>query len=141
MSNATELHGPAHVARYLETDGADGYAWRNDTTILLLFTRGRKSGEERINALIFQPWQDAYLVVASKGGTDAPPGWFVNLQADPSQVEVQIKGERFKVTPRVADATEKPAMWKLMCEAWPDYDDYQTKTEREIPIVVLERAR
>lgn len=140
MSTATELHGPAHVERYLETDGADGYHWRNDSTILLLFTHGRKSGEERINALIFQPWEDAYLVVASKGGSDAPPGWFLNLQADPDRVEVQVRGERFAVRPRVATEAEKPAMWTLMNAAWPDYDGYQEKTSRAIPVVVLERA-
>jgi deazaflavin-dependent oxidoreductase (nitroreductase family) len=140
MPSAIELHGPAHVARYLETNGEDGYHWRNGTTILLLFTKGRKSGEERINALIFQPWNDAYLVVASKGGTPEPPSWFLNLQDDPDHVEVQIKGERFAVSPRVASAEEKPAMWQAMTEVWPDYDAYQKKTSREIPVVVLERV-
>ena len=139
MTSATELHGPPHVERYLETDGEDGYYWRNGTTILILFTQGRKSGQQRSHALIFREHGDAYLVVASKGGTDAPPAWFVNLQADP-HVEVQIKGERFRATARVATAAEKPQMWAEMTEVWPDYDTYQQKTDREIPVVVLERA-
>ncbi len=139
MTSAIDLHGAAHVARYLETDGEDGFHWRNDTTILILFTKGRKSGEERSHALIFREHGDAYLVVASKGGTDAPPAWFVNLEADPS-VEVQIKGERFPATARVATREEKPEMWAKMTEVWPDYDEYQKKTSREIPVVVLERA-
>ncbi|MEU8244316.1 nitroreductase family deazaflavin-dependent oxidoreductase [Actinoplanes missouriensis] len=139
MTSATDLHGAPHVARYLETDGEDGFYWRNGTTILILFTTGRKSGEERSHALIFREHGDAYLVVASKGGTDAPPAWFVNLQADPS-VEVQIKGERFRATARVATPEEKPEMWAKMAEVWPDYDEYQKKTDREIPVVVLERA-
>jgi deazaflavin-dependent oxidoreductase (nitroreductase family) len=139
MSTATELHGEPHVQRYLETNGEDGYHWRNDTTILLLFTKGRKSGEERINPLIFQPDGNDFLVVASKGGADAPPGWFLNLEAEP-EVEVQVKGERFKARARTATDEEKPRMWQKMIEAWPDYDGYQEKTDRPIPVVVLERA-
>ncbi|WP_229076773.1 nitroreductase family deazaflavin-dependent oxidoreductase [Actinoplanes sp. DH11] len=139
MTSAIDLHGDAHVARYLETNGEDGYVWRNGTEILILFTKGRKTGEERSHALIFREHNGAYLVVASKGGTDAPPAWFVNLQADPA-VEVQIKGDRFRATARVATPAEKPEMWAKMAEVWPDYDEYQKKTSREIPVVVLERA-
>jgi deazaflavin-dependent oxidoreductase (nitroreductase family) len=139
MTSAEDLHGDAHVERYLETDGADGYEWRNGTKILILFTTGRKSGEERSHALIFEDWLDAHIVVASKGGTDAPPAWFLNLQADP-QAEIQIKGDRFAVRARVATDEEKPEMWEKMTDAWPDYDDYQKKTDRVIPVVVLERS-
>ena len=139
MATAEELHGDAHVERYLETDGADGYQWRNGTKILILFTTGRKSGEERAHALIFEDWDDAFLVVASRGGTDAPPAWFLNLQADPD-AEIQIKGDRFAVRARVATDDEKPEMWEKMTDAWPDYDDYQKKTDRVIPVVVLERS-
>lgn len=138
MTDATELFGPAHVARYLETDGEEGYVWRNETTILLLFTKGRKSGEERINPLIFQPHGDDFLIVASRGGTDLPPGWFLNLEAEP-EVEIQVKGDRFPVRARVAGAEEKPEMWAKMAAVWPDYDDYQERTSRQIPVVVLER--
>jgi deazaflavin-dependent oxidoreductase (nitroreductase family) len=139
MASAIELHGDPHVARYLETDGEDGFHWRNGTEILILFTKGRKSGEERSHALIFREHEGAYLVVASKGGAAAPPAWFVNLSADPA-VEVQIKGDRFRATARVATPAEKPAMWAKMVEAWPDYDEYTKKTDREIPVVVLERS-
>ena len=139
MASAMDLHGAPHVQRYLETNGEDGYRWHNGTTILLLFTKGRKTGEQRSHALIFQPWGDAYLVVASKGGADEPPAWFLNLEADPD-VEVQVKGDHFRARARVATAAEKPAMWAEMTKAWPDYDNYQRKTSREIPVVVLERA-
>ena len=139
MSAAIDLHGDPHVARYLETDGEDGFFWRNGTTILILFTKGRRSGQQRSHALIFREHGDAYLVVASNGGTDVPPAWFLNLQADPT-VEVQVKGERFHATARVATPAEKPGMWAAMTEVWPDYDEYQKKTSREIPVVVLERA-
>jgi deazaflavin-dependent oxidoreductase (nitroreductase family) len=139
MTSATELHGPPHVERYLETDGEVGFHWRNGTTILILFTTGRKSGERRSHALIFREYGDAYLVVASNGGSTAPPAWFVNLAADPN-VEVQVKGDRFRATARVATPAEKPRMWAEMVRAWPDYDAYQTRTSREIPVVVLERV-
>jgi deazaflavin-dependent oxidoreductase (nitroreductase family) len=139
MTSSIDLHGAPHVARYLETDGEDGFQWRNGTEILILFTRGRRSGEERTNALIFREYEGKYLVVASKGGAPQPPSWFVNLTADP-HVEVQIKADRFPAVARVATPEEKPAMWAAMTEAWPDYDAYQKKTDREIPVVVLERA-
>jgi deazaflavin-dependent oxidoreductase (nitroreductase family) len=139
MTTATELHGEPHVQRYIETDGEDGYHWRNDTTILLLFTKGRKSGGERINPLIFQPDGDDYLIVASKGGNDKAPGWYLNLEAEP-EVEVQIKGDRFKAHARTATDAEKPRMWAKMIEVWPDYDAYQERTDRPIPVVVLERV-
>ena len=140
MSSATYLHGPSHVERYVETNGEQGFHWRNGTSILILFTRGRKSGQERSHALIFREYGDDYLVVASKGGADTPPAWFVNLLAHPD-VEVQIKGERFPARARVADPAEKPAMWAKMVEVWPDYDEYQKRTSREIPVVVLERVK
>jgi deazaflavin-dependent oxidoreductase (nitroreductase family) len=140
MTTSEELFGDQHVQRYIETNGEEGYEWRNGTKILVLFTKGRKSGEERANALIFEPDGADYLIVASKGGAPAPPAWFLNLEADSDAVEVQVKGDRFKAHARVANDEEKPRMWQKMVEAWPDYDRYQEKTDRTIPIVVLERA-
>lgn len=133
------LFGQEHVDRYRATDGEEGYRWQRDTTILLLTTKGRKSGAERTTPLIFERHGDDYLIVASRGGTDAPPGWYVNLQADPD-VQVQVKGEVFRARARDATPQEKPEMWRKMAAAWPDYDDYQKRTERDIPVVVLERA-
>jgi len=140
MTTSQELFGDQHVQRYIETDGEEGYSWRNGTKILVLFTKGRKSGEERSNALIFEPDGDDYLIVASKGGAPAPPAWLLNLEAHPDDVEVQVKGDRFKAHARIATPEEKPRMWQKMTAAWPDYDNYQQKTDREIPVVVLERA-
>jgi deazaflavin-dependent oxidoreductase (nitroreductase family) len=131
------LFGKEHVDRYVETDGADGHEWQGTQT-LLLTTIGRKSGEERVAPLIYGRAGDDYLIVASKGGAPEPPAWFVNLEANPD-VTVQVKGDRFPARARVATADEKPAMWKTMTAEWPDYDSYQTKTDREIPVVVLER--
>lgn len=132
------LFGAEHVARYQATDGAEGYEWRG-TTILLLSTVGRKSGRSYIHPLIYRDYGDDYLIVASKGGNPVAPDWFLNLEADPD-VTVQIKGETFAARARVATADEKPAMWDHMLEVWPDYADYQSKTDREIPVVVLERT-
>ncbi|MFF5111066.1 nitroreductase family deazaflavin-dependent oxidoreductase [Streptosporangium sp. NPDC000509] len=132
------LFGKEHVERYQATDGAEGHEWQGTTT-LILTTVGRKSGERRSTPLIYQRHGDDLLVVASKGGADDPPLWYLNLQADP-EVEVQVLDDRFKARARTATPEEKPEMWSIMAAAWPAYDEYQTKTEREIPVVVLERA-
>jgi deazaflavin-dependent oxidoreductase (nitroreductase family) len=132
------LFGKEHVDRYLATDGEEGHDWQG-TTCLLLTTTGAKSGEPRIAPLIYEPYDDAYLVVASKGGAPEPPAWYVNLRENP-EVEVQIKGEKFAARARTATSAEKPDMWKVMTKAWPPYDEYQAKTTRDIPVVVLERA-
>jgi deazaflavin-dependent oxidoreductase (nitroreductase family) len=131
------LFGDEHVRRYEETDGEEGHDWQGSIT-LILETTGRKSGEPRKSPLIYQPYGDDYLLVASKGGADTPPAWYVNLKANP-EVGVQIKGERFRARARDATPEEKPDMWKVMTATWPAYDDYQEKTDREIPVVVLER--
>jgi deazaflavin-dependent oxidoreductase (nitroreductase family) len=132
------LFGKEHVDRYQATGGQDGYHWVNGTTILLLHTTGRRSGKEYINPLIYRDFGPDYLVVASKGGSDAPPDWFRNLEAHP-EATIQVKDEIIPVRARVAAAQEKPDMWSHMVEVWPDYDEYQEKTDREIPVVVLER--
>jgi deazaflavin-dependent oxidoreductase (nitroreductase family) len=131
------LFGDEHVKRYEETNGAEGHEWQG-TTALILATTGRKSGQQRKHALIYQKFGDDYLVVASKGGADEPPTWYLNLEADP-EVQVQVLGDKFKARARTASAAEKPAMWEVMAKAWPAYNDYQKKTSREIPVVVLER--
>src|SRR3954466_11523702 len=132
------LFGKEHTEKYRETGGEVGHEWQGTQT-LLLTTTGRKSGERRELPLIYAPWDDAYLIVASKGGADAPPAWYLNLEADP-EVEVQVKEDRFKARARTAAPDEKPDMWRTMAATWPDYDSYQEKTEREIPVVVLERT-
>ena len=133
------LFGKEHVQRYVETDGEEGYEWSNGTTILILTTTGRRTGQQHSTPLIFRQHGGDYLVVASKGGSDEPPAWLLNLQADPT-VQVQIKGDKFTARARAATPQEKPQLWREMAEVWPAYDDYQRKTERDIPVVVLERA-
>ena len=97
------------------------------------------SGEQRTTPLIYAAHNDAYTVIASRGGSDNPPAWYLNLTENP-EVEVQVKGDRFKGKARTATPDEKPEMWQTMVGEWPAYDEYQQKTDREIPVVVLERA-
>ncbi|KAB8184565.1 nitroreductase family deazaflavin-dependent oxidoreductase [Microbispora catharanthi] len=132
------LFGQEHVKRYIETDGEEGHDWQG-TTVAILTTKGRKSGRLRSTPLIYQPYGDAYLVIASKGGADEHPLWYLNLQAEP-EVEFQIKGDRFKARARTATSEERPDMWRTMAATWPAYDEYATKTDREIPVVVIERV-
>ena len=139
MSEAENLFGDEHVKRYRETDGEVGHIWKNGSTVLILTTQGRRSGEERSTPLIYGRSGDDYLIVASKGGSDEPPAWYRNLQEKP-EAEIQVLGDRFAVRARDANAAEKPEMWETMTAQWPDYDDYQRNTEREIPVVVLERT-
>jgi deazaflavin-dependent oxidoreductase (nitroreductase family) len=132
------LFGKEHVDRYRATDGAEGHDWEGTQT-LLLTTTGRRSGDQRTTPLIYAPAGDSFTVVASKGGSDEPPAWYLNLSENP-EVEVQVKGDRFKARARTASAEEKPELWRRMAAEWPSYDDYQKKTDREIPVVVLERG-
>jgi deazaflavin-dependent oxidoreductase (nitroreductase family) len=135
------LFGQEHVDRYRETDGEEGHDWQGTQT-LLLTTTGRRSGEERTTPLIYAPYGDsgdAFTIVASKGGSDEPPAWYLNLTAEPD-VEVQVKGDRFKARARTAGEDEKPGIWETMVSEWPAYDEYQSSTERVIPVVVLDRV-
>jgi deazaflavin-dependent oxidoreductase (nitroreductase family) len=133
------LFGKEHVERYIATNGEEGHDWRNGAPVLIITTVGRRSGEARSTPLIYGRRGEEYLVVASKGGAPAPPAWYLNLQANPD-VTVQVKGDRFAARARTATAEDKPEVWKTMTSIWPDYDNYQTKTEREIPVVILERS-
>jgi deazaflavin-dependent oxidoreductase (nitroreductase family) len=132
------LIGDEHVRRYEETDGEVGHEW-NGATCLVLTTKGRKTGQDRKFALIYARDGDDYLVVASMGGAPRHPGWYLNLTADPD-VEVQVKGEKFAARARTATAEERPRLWEVVNQVWPNYDVYATRTTREIPVVVLERT-
>jgi deazaflavin-dependent oxidoreductase (nitroreductase family) len=126
-----------HVRRYVDTDGRSGHRWNGRNT-LLLTTRGRRSGKLRRTALIYGQDGDRYVVVASNGGARNHPFWYLNL-TEQSEVQVQVEAERFAARARTAGAGERPRLWRLMAEIWPDYERYQKRTSREIPVVVLER--
>jgi deazaflavin-dependent oxidoreductase (nitroreductase family) len=133
------MFGDAHVEKYRETDGEVGYMW-NGAPCLLLTTTGHKSGKPRTVPLIFGPDGDRQILIASKGGAPDHPHWYKNLAANPT-VEVQIKGDRFTATARtVEDPEERAACWAIATSVWPNYDEYVKRTDRVIPVVVLERS-
>src|SRR6202035_5558060 len=132
-----ELFGAQHVRAYQETGGERGYHWRG-TTILLLTTVGRTSGESRTTPLIHRTDGDRWVVVASKGGAPATPSWFENLSAKP-EVSIQVLADTVPVQASAAEGEERDRLWSMMTEVWPAYDDYQQKTDRQIPVVVLSR--
>jgi deazaflavin-dependent oxidoreductase (nitroreductase family) len=137
MAETEVLYGLEHVDRYRATGGVEGHDWRGTHT-LILTTTGRHSGERRSTPLIYGQSGEDYLIVASQGGAPKHPAWYLNLSENP-EVEVQVKDDRFKARAHTATPDEKARLWKIMTEQWPDYDKYQQRTEREIPLVVLER--
>jgi proline iminopeptidase len=138
VSEAERLFGDEHVRRYRETDGAVGHIWRRGAKTLLLTTRGRKTGEPRTAPLIYESSPNGYVIVASNGGAQKHPGWYRNLLRDP-HVEVQVEGDVFPAEAHTATGEERAELWRLAAQQWPPYDDYQTRTGRQIPVVVLER--
>lgn len=136
--NAERLFGDEHVRRYRETGGAVGHIWKRGSKILLLTTTGRVTGTSSTVPLIYENDGEAYVIVASKGGADAHPGWYRNLVEEP-RVEVQVLDAVFAAEARTAAGAERERLWRLAARQWPDYDVYRTRTEREIPVVVLER--
>jgi deazaflavin-dependent oxidoreductase (nitroreductase family) len=127
-----------HIRKYVDSGGADGHDWRGAPT-LLLTTTGRRSGKQHRTALIYRQVGDGYVLVASRGGAPTHPAWFLNLEANPD-VRLQVRDEEFAGKARVASGAERERLWQAMAEVWPDYDNYKTKTEREIPVIVVERA-
>jgi deazaflavin-dependent oxidoreductase (nitroreductase family) len=145
QSSANQDQIKEHLARYLATDGADGYLWdatlgggKGKVPTLLLTTTGRKSGRVLTLPLIFGVSGVDYVVVASKGGAPTHPAWYLNLEANPN-VWVQVKAEKFAARARAAQGTEREGLWHKMVELYGPYADYQTKTDRQIPVVVLQR--
>lgn len=126
-----------HMRRYLETDGEDGHVWRGVHT-LLLTTTGRRSSTPRMLPLIYGKQSDNCIVVASKGGHKNNPLWYENLVANP-EVQVQVAADKFTARARTATGDERASLWAHMVEIFPAYNDYQENTDREIPVVVLDR--
>lgn len=127
-----------HIDEYVASGGAEGHIW-NGAPTLLLTTTGRRSGEPRRTALIYGRFGKDYVVVASYGGSPKHPMWYLNLEARP-RVTVQVEDEVFDAVARDAAAEEREQLWPEMAKIWPDYDNYQTKTSRVIPVVILTRV-
>lgn len=134
-----------HLRIYRESGGAEGHLF--DSRVgggiglvpsLLLTTVGRRSGKQHTSPLFYSTAGDAYVIAGSKGGADTQPGWYLNLLANPN-VEVQVARERFTARARVATGKEREQLWAQMVQLYPPYRDYQQKTKREIPVIVLEK--
>jgi deazaflavin-dependent oxidoreductase (nitroreductase family) len=129
------LFGDEHVRQYEATGGRTGHDW-NGASILILHTRGRRSGEIRKFPLIYGRDGKSYVIVASRGGSPEHPGWYKNLLAQPD-ISIQVRDAVLPVTARTASGAEKKRLWPIMTAEWPDYDKYQASTTRDIPVVVL----
>jgi deazaflavin-dependent oxidoreductase (nitroreductase family) len=135
----SDLFGDEHVRRYQETDGEKGYIWREGSPILLLTHAGRKTGTEYTTPLIFGRDGDDYVIVGSQGGRPHHPDWYLNLAANP-EVGVQVKADRFSARARTTEGEERERLWRMMNGIWKHYDEYATRTDRVIPVIVLERV-
>lgn len=135
----------AHAKRYLSSGGTDGHMYRitlqgrPEMTVpsLMLTTRGRRSGERLVLPLFYGRAGEGYFVVASKGGAPQHPAWYGNILAEP-EVEIQVGTARMRARARTAAGEERARLWQQALEFWPPYADYQQKTAREIPVVVLD---
>ena len=107
-------------------------------SLLLLTTKGAKTGEERTSPLVYSRDGDRYVVIASKGGAPTHPAWYHNLRANP-HVAVELGPERFRARAHVADDAERRRLYDKHAERMPAFADYEKKTTRKIPVVVLER--
>ncbi len=142
-SNSEIIDSPSdwvadHIHRYVATNGEDGHIWRG-VTCLLLTTTGRKTGKRHRTALIYGRLDDDYVIVASKGGHPTHPLWYTNIEAHP-EVTLQVAADVFQaVGTTINDDAEYDRAWKIMADIWPDYNVYQTKTTRKIPLVRLRR--
>ena len=132
-----------HLQQYFE-DPETAHYWdatfaggKGPTPCLLLTTTGRKSGEQRVLPLIYGPHGNSYVIVASRGGAPTHPYWYLNIEARP-EVHIQVASRHMDARARLAEGEEREQLWKMMAEIYPPYDDYQAKTDRRIPVVVLD---
>jgi deazaflavin-dependent oxidoreductase (nitroreductase family) len=132
---ALKLGSSAHAGVYRAT-GGKLFGRMGKSPILLLNTVGRKTGRKRTSPLLYVMDGENFVIIASKGGAPTHPAWYLNLMANP-EATVEIGDREVHVEAEVADPEEKARLWQKMVEMYPTYDDYQKKTEREIPLLVL----
>lgn len=126
------------VEKYESSGGTEGTTMRG-MPVVILTTRGARSGKIRKTPLMRVEHNGEYAVVASLGGAPKHPVWYYNVVADP-HVELQDGPQKWDMVAREVAGDEKAMWWERAVEAYPDYADYQRKTDREIPVFVLERA-
>jgi len=128
-----------HVALYRASGGRLGGRVSKGVPVLLLTTSGRKTGKQRTTPLLYVEEGDRYVVVASVGGAPSHPAWYLNLRSNPAAT-IQVGGRKVAVTAETAGPEERARLWSRVTQIWPRYDDYQAKTRREIPVVILARS-
>jgi deazaflavin-dependent oxidoreductase (nitroreductase family) len=125
-----------HITKYVESNGKDGHIFNGNPT-LLLTTIGRRSGKPYTTPVIYGQHENTYLIVGSRGGDEHHPHWYLNLVDNP-KVRLQIEADQYSATARTANEDEKPALWKIMTQIYPAFDERQANTDREFPLVILE---
>jgi deazaflavin-dependent oxidoreductase (nitroreductase family) len=135
-----------HVRDYLETKGEKGHIWDSTSVggsgpvqTLLLVTVGRKTGKSQTLPIGYTKIDAGYVIVGSKGGAPNHPAWYLNLVANPD-VSVQVGPDRFDARARVLEGDDRDALWASIVEETPQMKTYQDATERQIPVIVLERV-
>jgi deazaflavin-dependent oxidoreductase (nitroreductase family) len=136
IATAQKWAAKLHAAVFRATGGRVGGRMVG-SPVLLLVTTGRKSGQKRTTVLLYLQDGGRYVIVASNGGTAKHPVWWLNLQADP-EATVEVGGRKIHVRAAEARDEEKARLWQKLVRMYPSYEDYQKKTDREIPVVVLE---
>jgi len=126
------------IAEFRANDGKVGGPFEG-APLLLLHTRGARTGQERVNPVMYLPDGDNLVVFASKAGADSNPAWYHNLRANPD-VTVEVGTRSRRVVARVAGGDERHRLWEAQKRHWPGFADYERKTDRQIPVVVLEPA-
>jgi deazaflavin-dependent oxidoreductase (nitroreductase family) len=131
-----------HIEEYRKNP-EKGHMWDSsvvggpgEVPCLLLTTTGRKSGKERTTPLIYSFQDGGYVIIASKGGAPDHPSWFLNIQDNP-EVTIQVSTHEMKARAEVVDGEKRERLWEAMVKVWPDYENYQKKTDRKIPVVLL----
>ena len=128
-----------HVVLYRASGGRVGGRFRKTAPVLLLTTTGRKSGKQRTTPLLYLEEAGQYVIVASVGGAPNHPAWYLNVRDNPTAA-IQIGSRRLAVSAKTASPEERERLWALATQMYPQYDDYQAKTSREIPVVILTPA-
>ncbi len=126
----------ANVWVYRVSAGKIGGRWLRGAPVLLLTTIGRKSGKRRTTPLLYLAKGHDIVLVASKGGMSHDPLWYKNLQVNP-EVEIEIGREKRQMVARTASKDEKAALWPKLVKMYRDYEDYQARTRRDIPVIIL----
>ena len=144
-SKDKDLSGPANLALKLGSSvhagvyratGGKLFGRMGTSPILLLNTVGRKSGKKRATPLLYVVDGENFVIIASKGGTPTHPAWYLNLKANPD-VTIEVGDRKVRVRAEEVDGEVKARLWQKMTDMYPTYNDYQTKTKREIPLLVL----